>query len=338
MEEELFNRFQENERRIQKYGAHVAGLVNYGLNAVVYPFYLLSIQLQMSPHPTVPNYTGKTFQQRLGSFIFERHPGNMPYRPAQYMDYRAAMMGVSLQGIPGFYKGYLVSSLHFYSSLYCRAASTQLLTHYSSEDFRKNRQSRILSEISIASAMEFVLYPLFLVQSRLAAQNYSKNFRVYDGMIDVFAKTRPLELFRGSLASFPKQVILGLWQEYTPMLDYYVGQALGVDDPSSFEMILKELFLGMGGYMMIYPILTAQRRYAIQSNITGMARTEYTGITHCMYSILKSEGISGLFRGFLAHNLALGIWVLAMPTFTQYIWMKYDEQARNDVRDLLGVD
>jgi len=338
MEEELFYRLQENERRIQKYGAHVAGLVNYGLNAGIYPITLLSLQLQMTPTPGTPNYTGKTLQQRLSSFVFERHPGNIPYRPARFMDYRAAIMGVSLQGIPGFYKGYFTSSLHFYSSLYCKAASTQILTQFSSEDFRKNKQARILSETSMSFLIELSLYPLFLAQSRLAAQNFNKNFRVYDGMLDVYMKTRPLELFRGSLASFPKQVILSLWQEYTPLLDHYVGQALGADDPSSFEVILKELFLGMGGYMLLYPILTAQRRYAIQSNTTGMACTEYKGVTHCMYSILKTEGISGLFRGFLAHNLALGIWVLAMPTCTQYIWLRYDEEARVEVRDLLGVD
>ena len=59
------------------------------------------------------------------------------------------------------------------------------------------------------------------------------------------------------------------------------------------------------GNLLIYPMLTVQRRLECQVNLPGMIPKRYNGFVHGFSLIAKEEGIRGLYRGFLGFNLVV---------------------------------
>jgi len=45
-----------------------------------------------------------------------------------------------------------------------------------------------------------------------------------------------------------------------------------------------------------------------------------------------------LYRGFGAYLFAVGIWVIAMPTLTQTVWLKINEDSHRQMMDMIGVN
>jgi hypothetical protein len=126
MEEEFFRKVKENEEKIQVFGPHVAGFVNFCCGLALYPFFQMSAQLSLSSTPP-PDYSGKKFKEKMYSYVFENHAGNRPYQPARFFNYTSALIHNSLQGPFAFYKGFSASFLSFYLSILCRSWISALI-------------------------------------------------------------------------------------------------------------------------------------------------------------------------------------------------------------------
>ena len=125
MDELLYEKLKKNEEKVKKFGPHLSGAVNAGINTVIYPFFQISTQLQLSSY-TTPNYTGKSFNSKLQSFIFESHAANKPFRPPKFYNYTSVVIWNSLQGLTGYYKGFLYGTSSFYLSILSRSIATSV--------------------------------------------------------------------------------------------------------------------------------------------------------------------------------------------------------------------
>lgn len=128
---------------MRRLGPHVTGLANAVCNLAVYPIFQCSIQLQLGRSPE-GNYRGTSLRQRIYTFIYEPHTANRPYRPAVYHNYTGVLIGNSLQGRLGFYKGWSMAVSHFHLSILSRTLATSLLVRSVDEESLRNKQVRIL--------------------------------------------------------------------------------------------------------------------------------------------------------------------------------------------------
>ena len=152
MEEVLFEKLKENEgkinvEKIKQWGPHITGVVNLCCNALLYPVFQVSTQLQLSM-AAGPTYHGKTFQQKVYSFIFEPHSANKPFRAQVHPTYFSAILGSSMQGALGFFKGFSMYTSQFYLSILSRSLSTSLVSNYLPEEAFQGRWKRIMVRFS----------------------------------------------------------------------------------------------------------------------------------------------------------------------------------------------
>ena len=153
----------------------------------------------------------------------------------------------------------------------------------------------------------------------------------------MWKKSGTKNMYLGWGAILPKQAFLTLWNANISYLDFITDEALGTTDASSFSVIIKEICLGIGGYLLLYPVLTAQRRVAAQANCIGIPGIQHRSVSMALLSILRTEGISALYRGLAVYSVGASIWVLAMPTMTQFFWLRYEDSARSEIQELLRL-
>ncbi|KAH9626964.1 hypothetical protein KSS87_017815 [Heliosperma pusillum] len=156
-------------------------------------------------------------------------------------------------------------------------------------------------------------YPFEYAQVRLANDvktvGKSKSFtldlsrntigkRQFNGLIDVYKKTLQLDgihgIYRGVSVS-----CIGLWTHY------YMKEKISPLPSKEKRIIPSILGLGMLYSLKIglYPIDTVRRRMMMTS---GEA-SKYRGAKDAFYQIVKTEGVSSLFKGvtpFIIHNIA----------------------------------
>ena len=178
----------------------MAGAANLGANLAIYPLFLLSTQLQLSPRKPVVKITGSSFSESLASFLFTHHPANKPYRPAQFYGYKPAVIANFLLGGTAFYRGCFTGSLHFYGSLLIQSYTSRLISTYIPEDFWTDLRVKIAAgtnhtEIGLATLAETLVHPLFVAQSRFALQNPTRCHRVYHDFPDMLKKSGLRELY-----------------------------------------------------------------------------------------------------------------------------------------------
>jgi len=51
--------------------------------------------------------------------------------------------------------------------------------------------------------------------------------------------------------------------EMMPILDFHADNVLGISSTTTIDAVVKEVVLGTGVYIAIYPFLTATRRVAL---------------------------------------------------------------------------
>ena len=138
----------------------------------------------------------------------------------------------------------------------------------------------------------------------------------------------------------PKQALLVAWQYAIPHVDVALDEYLGRKKKFSALVLARETALASLGFLLIYPILTVQRRAAVQSPTLGMRPLLSRSCTQLAWHMLRHEGVTSLYRGFAAFTLAVmatqvAVWVNAMPTVTQYVWLKYDDSARDEIKRII---
>mmetsp|Transcript_32703 Transcript_32703/g.56904 ORF Transcript_32703/g.56904 Transcript_32703/m.56904 type:complete len:179 (+) Transcript_32703:1060-1596(+) len=139
MEELLLKTLQQREDRIKLYGVHVLGLANLALCLPLQPLFVMSSQLQFTGKPALPNFSGTTFQDKLGSYIYMKHSANRPFKAPQFANYQAAYFENTLSGYKSFYRGTWSGALAFYFSTIAKSFFVKFVP----EDF----SSKLLAEV-----------------------------------------------------------------------------------------------------------------------------------------------------------------------------------------------
>ena len=96
---------------------------------------------------------------------------------------------------------------------------------------------------------------------------------------------------------------MSAWADLVPTIDIFLEKVLG--SSSDVEVVIREVLRGIGGFLLIYPLLTASRRVAAYGKIIGMSNEKYFGVTHALYKITKNEGFFTLFRGISSYSSAV---------------------------------
>jgi hypothetical protein len=111
--------------------------------------------------------------------------------------------------------------------------------------------------------VELVTYPLFAAQSRFILQPTSRTFRTYNSFPD-FLRRAKFDAWRGCFGIIPRQIILTTWMALMPRLDAYTDAQFGMGmSNNGIWSLLKEIGMGMVGYTVVYPLITAARRVAV---------------------------------------------------------------------------
>jgi Mitochondrial carrier protein len=142
---------------------------------------------------------------------------------------------------------------------------------------------------------------LFVAQTRLINQH--RNFKVFTGISDIIKQCGIRSMWAGWGSIIPRQVILSIWSAYIPALETYIERVLG--SSSELEILIREILIGIGGYVLVYPLITASRRVAAYGTAVGMSTQKYSGFVHALWRVSKDEGVKTLFRGLGAYSIAV---------------------------------
>ena len=153
----------------------------------------------------------------------------------------------------------------------------------------------------MCSIAEIVLQPLFVVQTRLI--NQSQNFKIFKNSLEIVKKCGIRSMWAGWGSVVPRQFVFSLWAGCTPEIEKFLRKVLGTS--SGIEGMLREVLAGIGGYLLVYPLVTATRRVAAFGEIIGMSTLRYSGVFNAFFKICKDEGAKALFRGFGCYAIAV---------------------------------
>jgi len=159
-----------------------------------------------------------------------------------------------------------------------------------------------------AAISKTTVAPIERVKLLLQVQHVSKQIAVdqqYKGMIDCFVRIPKeqgfLSYWRGNLANviryFPtqalnfafkdkyKQVFLGGVDKHTQFWRYFLGN------------LASGGAAGATSLCFVYPLDFARTRLAADTG-KGAAQREFSGLGNCLVKIFRSDGLTGLYRGF----------------------------------------
>lgn len=300
---------------------------------------MLSTQLQFSSKPALPNYAGKALDEQLNSFIYSKHTANRPFKAPQFYNYKSAYFENSLSGYRSFYRGAWSGALAFYCSVLAKSALVKLVP----EDFSsKFLAGKLQTEVVTSCAAELMVQPLFVAQSRMMLQSSAKNMQTYRGLIDIYARC-PKEIMQGWSCALVRGGVLG-WGHYSsPLIEKTLNDLLGELVKHDMVTMVTEALSYALGYWAVYPILTIQRRLAVQSASVRMLPYTYRGLAHGLWTAVTKEGVASLYRGFSIYSIAVRArktltWLMSMPVLTQTFWETVEAAYDTDVRKSLDLD
>lgn len=163
--------------------------------------------------------------------------------------------------------------------------------------------------------------PIERVKLVLQTQDSIKNLppdRKYRGIVDCFARLYKEEgvvsLWRGNFANvvryFPQQALGFALKERFKAI---VGKVLGKPNPRQefgkflFSNVLSGGLAGSTSLFFVYPLDFARTRLGTDLGKEKNTR-QFTGIMDCVSKIISSDGLSGLYRGFVISALAYFIY------------------------------
>jgi len=214
--------------------------------------------------------------------------------PADLGPVQAARSVCATQGWRSLYKGNFTNVL--------RSAPQKALDFFAFDAFKNllggaNGDPGILRTFAAAglagATSNVTLYPLEVVRSRLTVDSAGK----YKGVLDAFQKIAKSEglggLYRGvgpSVAAILPEaaIVYGLFDLSKKTYTRLTGKEPGLLPSLSFGV-----WSAFMGQVVAYPLETVSRRMQVQ----GMKGGAQLSFASCLNEIVKSEGISGLYRG-----------------------------------------
>ncbi len=210
-----------------------------------------------------------------------------PFLPQHYSSYRQAFSDLGRQGLPALYKGNLLGLLHNLLVTQMRFLVYIQLQNGVLKQYVETPEKLMAANFGLITLGEMLLHPLHNLQSRFILQKRYPNYRVYSGILDAFKRHRK-ELGR-------------LYQGFSVILPINLLKAgsmsITAKDPFSFGGLV------IAAHILTYPLLTIQRRTeVVDPKIDGMLKGSSSSLKN-IANILNSEGVRGLYRGFLGHSI-----------------------------------
>ena len=164
-----------------------------------------------------------------------------------------------------------------------------------------------------------------IIQNQASMKNITPG-KEYKGILDCFVRVSKEEgiqaFWRGNLANiiryFPTQALNFAFKERFKVL---VASFIGKPDAKKefakflFSNVLSGGLAGTTSLMFVYPLDFARTRLGTDMG-KGPAERQFTGMFDCIGKIVKSDGIAGLYRGFVIS--ALGIFFYRAAYFGLY--------------------
>eukprot|EP00943_MAST-04B_sp_MAST-4B-sp1_P006337 g6337.t1 len=209
------------------------------------------------------------------------------------------------EGIRAFWKGNFANVLRASPVYACKFTMNDQFKLAIAKTYNKSSKTstltiwqKMLAGTSSGFCTTFITYPLEVVRTRLAL---GPGMGVkYNGVFDCLKRTIVEEGLRGYYKGLGPTLLSGPFYVGMQMTFYSEGKKyLNKSNILSNDIILQGLITGsLSGIIaqtITYPGDTIRRQ--MQSN--GMAGKEklYQNSWHCLSSIWKKEGVSGLFRG-----------------------------------------
>jgi hypothetical protein len=160
--------------------------------------------------------------------------------------------------------------------------------------------------------------------------------KTFADSLDMVKRCGIASMWKGWGGILPRQFIISLWTENSTAIDRSCERLLG--SSNFFSVFLREAIVGAGGFLLAYPILTLSRRVSAAGQVVGMSQERFYGVFHCFWKVLRAEGPKGLFNGFGSFTVAvisikISLWVLFMPTFTQWTWLKIGPNREEMIKE-----
>lgn len=148
----------------------------------------------------------------------------------------------------------------------------------------------------------------------------------YKGPVDCFFRVSREEgvisLWRGNLANiiryFPTQAFnFAFKEQYKNLIAKFLGKPDPKKEFGKFFMsnLLSGGLAGTTSLMLVYPLDFARTRLATDMKTTNSER-QFNGLMDCLQKIVKSDGVNGLYRGFVIS--AVGIFFYRAAYFGLY--------------------
>lgn len=205
------------------------------------------------------------------------------------------------EGVGPLWRGNLANCLRYFPTQALNFAFKDKIKaqfKVSKQDSRMSKLGKNLASGGLAGALSLTfVYSLDYARTRLANDNKSSKKggeRQFNGLVDVYKKTLASDgvagLYRGFCISCVGIIVyrgfyFGLYDTLKPLL---------LGDDASF---LLSFSLGYGvtvsAGILSYPIDTIRRRMMMTSG----AAVKYNGSFDCFSQIMKSEGVTSLFKG-----------------------------------------
>jgi len=205
------------------------------------------------------------------------------------------------EGVGPLWRGNLANCLRYFPTQALNFAFKDKIKaqfKVSSKDSRMSKLGKNLASGGLAGALSLTfVYSLDYARTRLANDNKSSKKggeRQFNGLVDVYKKTLASDgvagLYRGFCISCVGIIVyrgfyFGLYDTLKPML---------LGDDASFALSFS---LGYGvtvsAGILSYPIDTIRRRMMMTSG----AAVKYNGSFDCFSQIMKTEGVTSLFKG-----------------------------------------
>lgn len=175
--------------------------------------------------------------------------------------------------------------------------------------WKQLKEIPLAQELVLSCAVDMILQPLHVAESRFIMQNRRSNFAAYSSLLNYFRTTPLTDLMRANLIHLPRNFLVAL-------------QGLRITDQISMASYYGQVVISQ---TLAYPFLTVQRQ---KECLTGSDRLRGRGFTSLAElgssssffalarRIFSEEGIKGFYRGYLTYIFAIVFWAAALPSAT----------------------
>jgi Ca2+-binding EF-hand superfamily protein len=179
------------------------------------------------------------------------------------------------------------------------------------------------------------VYPLEIAKTRLALSQTGEFRGILDCLGRLVRKEGLLSMYRGLGAS-----LLGIvpysgteLMTFTLLRDAYVAR-FPDEEPGVPTLLTCGAVASLAGQVVAFPLQLVRTRLQAQG-LPGRETSKYRGIVHCVQSVLRRDGFSGLYRGMLPGFLkSIPSCMISFATYerTKHVLRTVAAQRRADAR------